>query len=107
MLLMAYVEEHGADRNDVWFLDSGCSNHMCGDQVLFDELDAEFKQVVKLGNNMKMNVAGKGTVKLCIDGLEITVAEVFYVPELKNHLLSIDLYDYKQNVCIAVQCSKF
>nr|DAD47930.1 TPA_asm: hypothetical protein HUJ06_017867 [Nelumbo nucifera] len=33
MLLMAYVERHEGKRDDVWFLDSGCSNHMCGDDV--------------------------------------------------------------------------
>ncbi|MCI75354.1 retrovirus-related pol polyprotein, partial [Trifolium medium] len=29
---MALVEENEAKRNDAWFLDSGCSNHMCGDK---------------------------------------------------------------------------
>ena len=33
MLLMAYVELYDAKREDAWFLDSGCSNHMCGDQI--------------------------------------------------------------------------
>ncbi|XP_034709679.1 uncharacterized protein LOC117932515 [Vitis riparia] len=31
MLLMSYVELYKARREDAWFLDSGCSNHMCGD----------------------------------------------------------------------------
>lgn len=30
MLLMAYVEEKEQHKTDTWFLDSGCSNHMCG-----------------------------------------------------------------------------
>lgn len=30
LLLMAHVELNNASREDVWFLDSGCSNHMCG-----------------------------------------------------------------------------
>ena len=29
MLLMAHMERHKAKRSDVWFLDSGCSNHVC------------------------------------------------------------------------------
>ena len=32
MLLMSYVEMNGATREAVWFLDSGCSNHMSGDK---------------------------------------------------------------------------
>jgi len=30
MLLMAYVNCQNANRESVWFLDSGCSNHICG-----------------------------------------------------------------------------
>ena len=44
MLLMAYVEEHEEKRDDVWFLDSGCSNHMCGNTLMFSELDESFRQ---------------------------------------------------------------
>ncbi|KAL0416653.1 UNVERIFIED_CONTAM: Retrovirus-related Pol polyprotein from transposon TNT 1-94 [Sesamum latifolium] len=33
MLLMAYAKLNGARKEDAWFLDSGCSNHMCGDQL--------------------------------------------------------------------------
>lgn len=31
VLLMAHVELKGTKREDAWFVDSGCSNHMCGD----------------------------------------------------------------------------
>lgn len=51
LLLMAYVNMHEAKRRDVWFLDSGCSNHMSGDLSMFCELDDQFRQHVKLGNN--------------------------------------------------------
>ncbi|CAJ2638211.1 unnamed protein product [Trifolium pratense] len=42
MLLMSYVELYEAKREDAWFLDSGCSNHMCGDRTVFNELDEKF-----------------------------------------------------------------
>ena len=35
MLLMSYVEENKAKGRDAWFIDSGCSNHMCGDRTMF------------------------------------------------------------------------
>lgn len=89
MLLMSYVELYEARREDAWFLDSGCSNHMCGDRALFRELDESFRHSVKLGNNTKMNVTGKGSVKLLLNGVNHVVAEVYYVPELRNNLLSI------------------
>ena len=89
VLLMAYVEEHEAMRNDVWFLDSGCSNHMCGDARMFSELDESFRQQVKLENNSKITVKGRGNVRLQLNGFNYVLKAVFYVSELKNNLLSI------------------
>ncbi|KAA8547170.1 hypothetical protein F0562_003621 [Nyssa sinensis] len=89
VLLMTYVEEHDAMRNDVWFLDSGCSNHRCGDARMFSELDESFKQQVKLRNNSRIIVKGRGNVRLQLNGFNHVLTAVFYVPELKNNLLSI------------------
>ncbi|KAL6319939.1 hypothetical protein AAG906_037015 [Vitis piasezkii] len=89
MLLMFYVELYKAKREDAWFLDSGCSNHMCDDRTMFNELDEKFRHLVKLGNNTKMDVMGKGSVKLLLDGVNHVVVEVYYIPELRNNLLSI------------------
>ena len=51
MLLMSYVEINEAKKEDVWFLDSGCSNHMCRDKILFCDFNERFRQIVKLENN--------------------------------------------------------
>jgi hypothetical protein len=89
MLLMSYVTLAKTTRNDAWFLDSGCSNHMCGYRGMFSYLDENFQHSVKLGNNSRMAVVGKGRVKLLINGIKHVVNDVYYVPELKNNLLSI------------------
>ncbi|KAM5583100.1 hypothetical protein ABKV19_003159 [Rosa sericea] len=89
MLLMAYVEMQGSRREEVWFLDSGCSKHLTGDRVWFSDLDEGFRQTVKLGNNTRMNVMGKGTIRLSVEGFVQVVSGVFYIPELKNNLLSV------------------
>ena len=34
-MLMAYVEEKEKQKTNVWFLDSGCSNHMCEKKGIF------------------------------------------------------------------------
>ncbi|XP_034215522.1 uncharacterized protein LOC117627510 [Prunus dulcis] len=86
MLLMSYVELHGAKRKDIWFLDSGCSNHMSEDKAWFTDLNERFRQKVKLGDN---SVTGLGSVRLQVNGLVHVVTKVFYVPELKNNLLRI------------------
>ena len=89
MLLMSVVEENEVGREDVWFLDSGSSNHMCRDKTLFSNLNESFRQIVKLGNNMKMSVMGKRNVKLQVSEFVHVITEVFYVPEVRNNLLSI------------------
>jgi hypothetical protein len=67
MLLMAQTELTNS-KETMWFLDSGCSNHMTGDRQWFIHLDESFRQVVKLGNDTKMDVMGKGNIKLRING---------------------------------------
>lgn len=76
MLLMSYVDLFEAKRQDAWFLDSGCSNHMCGDRTMFNELDEKFRHSVKLGNNTKMDMMGKGSVKFLLNGMNLVVTEV-------------------------------
>jgi len=56
---------------------------------MFTNLDESFQHSVKLGNNSKISVVGKGNVKLLLHGINHIVNEVYYVPKLKNNLLSI------------------
>ncbi|XP_076947958.1 uncharacterized protein LOC143620049 [Bidens hawaiensis] len=85
--LMTHANEEC--KNHLWFLDSGCSNHMCGIRERFVDLDKSFSTSIRLGNNTHMNVGGKGVVKLMLNGAVFVVNEVYYVPDLKNCLLSI------------------
>lgn len=89
MVLMAYTDTLGGDRDDVWFIDSGCSNHMCGDSSLFCDLEKGFNKVVRLGNYASMKVVGKGSVRLTVKGVNHLVRDVYYLPGLKNNLLSV------------------
>lgn len=60
MLLMAHVDFKKAEMEHIWFLDSGCSNHMCGRRDIFVEFDSDFRESVKLGNDSSLTVQGKG-----------------------------------------------
>ena len=90
MLLMAHMQRHEARRSDAWFLDSGCSHHMCASKGMFSSLDKTFSHIVKLGNNTSMKVMGKDAVKLTLHGVHCTISNVYWVPQLKNNLLSIE-----------------
>ena len=62
---------------------------MCASEGMFSNLDKTFSQIVKLGNNTSMKVTGKGVVKLTLHGVRYTISNVYWVPELKNNLLSL------------------
>lgn len=89
MLLMAHVDQDKEEEKEIWFLDSGCSNHMCGIKDWFIELDNALKQNVKLGDDRRMAVEGRGKLRLEIDGRTQVISDVYYVPGLKNNLLSV------------------
>ena len=76
--------------DDVSFLDSGCSNHMTGNKVMFSNLDEEIKFEVTTGTDTKISVKGKGRVSIrARNGEQKFVPNVYYVPGLKCNLLSV------------------
>ena len=75
---------------DIWFLDSGCSNHMTENISMFSILDENLKSQVTLGTDSKVSVMGKGRVGVLTKKAERkTISDVYYVPGMKRNLLSI------------------
>ena len=60
---------------------------------------------MKLGNNSSMTVIGNGNVRLQVNGNTQIITEVFYVPDLKNNLLSIGQLQEK-GLAILIQHGK-
>ena len=74
-----------------WFLDTGCSNHMCGKKEMFSELDESFVSEEKFGNDTKVPVMGKGKISIKLkDGSINFISDVLYVPSLHQNLLSME-----------------
>ncbi|KAK3040910.1 hypothetical protein RJ639_027905 [Escallonia herrerae] len=87
-LLMA-VQAHKEPAADVWYVDTGCSNHMCGSKSSFSYLNEDFHSTVSFGDCSTVNVMGKGDVKIRTkNGFVKTISNVLYVPDLKSNLLS-------------------
>jgi hypothetical protein len=57
---------------------------MCGINSFFSDLDERFRQCVKLGDNSKMMVMGKGNIRLQVGGMTQVITEVYFAPELKK-----------------------
>ena len=77
MLLMACVDGKKGEKKNIWFLDSGCSNHMCRKKELSYHIDENFRQTVKLGDNLSMTVMSKGNVKFRVNEIVQVITEVF------------------------------
>ena len=61
--IMCNVGEEGSP--EVRYLDSGCSNHMSGNETLFLFIDKSFKSEIKMGNNGTLPVVGYGSIMIC------------------------------------------
>lgn len=89
LLLMAHTRCTNKKNPKVWYLDSRCSNHMSGYKDWFINLNEEFRITVKLEDDTRMQLMGKGNVKLKIDGVAQIITDVYFIPKLKSNLFSI------------------
>ncbi|XP_022041412.1 uncharacterized protein LOC110943991 [Helianthus annuus] len=87
MFMIFNMEE--AIKEDCWYLDSGCSNHMTGNKGLFVKLDESLQKEVRTGDDKRLEVQGIGEVMISIKGQKKKVQNVFYVKGLKHNLLSV------------------
>ena len=76
-------------------------------------LDDGFRQFIKLGNNTRMTVMGRGTVRMEVKGVIQVITQVYYISELKNNLLGIGQLQEKgiailipNNLCKLFHCSR-
>ncbi|GKD13030.1 retrovirus-related pol polyprotein from transposon TNT 1-94, partial [Tanacetum coccineum] len=90
-LFMAYSPVNAPNtENNVWYIDSGCSNHMCGARSMFKELNESQRKEVTLGNDWKMKVKEKGSVAIkTTQGNVKLLYDVEHVPSLAHNLLSV------------------
>lgn len=87
ILLMTYTPR--SIKADVWYLDTGCSNHMCGQKSFFHLLNENHHTTVSFGDSSTVSVRGKGDIHLKTrNGFVETISDVLYVPSLKCNLLS-------------------
>ncbi|GJU56980.1 retrovirus-related pol polyprotein from transposon TNT 1-94 [Tanacetum coccineum] len=77
------------ERSDTCFLDSGCSNHMAGDESILVDIDTIGNSQVKMENGAVVQVKGKGKIpvktKTCIKYIN----DVLLVHDLTQNLLSV------------------
>lgn len=76
--------------DNMWYIDSGYSNHMCGNKLLFSEFDESFRDTVKIRDNSSVVVMGKGIVNVYLKkDVFKRISNVFCVIDLKSNLIRL------------------
>ncbi|CAL8083743.1 unnamed protein product [Prunus armeniaca] len=88
---MFYVNNAADKRSmdDVWYLDSGCSNHMTGREDVLTDIDRSITAKVAMGIGQLVNVIGKGSLMVETKMRKRYIKEVLLVSGLKENLLSV------------------
>ncbi|KAH9681306.1 hypothetical protein KPL71_026926 [Citrus sinensis] len=87
-----FYSSKGVEREsyNLWYLDSGYSNHMTGERDIFISLDQSFNSQVKLGDGKMQKAVGKGIIAVHTKGgNKKLISDVLYVPNLTQNLLSV------------------
>ena len=78
---------------DCWFVDTGCSDHMCFDALKFTHIRDVVGRTVKMGNGNRAIVRGIGEVEITLHvsygGRTLRLSDILYVPELSGNSLSV------------------
>lgn len=80
---------------NVWYVDSGATNHMCNDRNILHDFKTNSPIYVSIANGDRMCSSGKGNVKVPIDNKLTTIHNVVYLPELAANLLSVTVLTQK------------
>ncbi|KAI5342106.1 hypothetical protein L3X38_009981 [Prunus dulcis] len=75
--------------NHSWYIDSGCSNHMTGDESLLVNIQRNLTSKVKMDTGSIVPVAGKWTLVIETKLGRKHIQEVMLVPGLEENMLSV------------------
>ncbi|WVY93645.1 hypothetical protein V8G54_032733 [Vigna mungo] len=90
ILMVATNTESSETTKDIWYVDSGCSNHMTYNKSWLTNLDESKKSKVRVADNSTLKVEGIGNVQIKRkNGMHATLENLLLVPKMKCNLISV------------------
>jgi hypothetical protein len=82
------------EKDPKWHLDTGASNHMTGNAMVFSELDRHVSGTVRFGDGSVVEIKGRGTIVFTRQGEQHRVlSRVYYIPRLRTSIISVGQLD--------------
>ncbi|XP_006593259.1 uncharacterized protein LOC114378981 [Glycine soja] len=89
-LLLMMITDSESQNNEIWYIDSGCSNHMTGHRDWLVNFDAMKKSKVRFVDDRVIQAEGEGNVAVRrLDGRQAMFTYVLYVLGMKSNLISM------------------
>ena len=82
-------KSYASTKLNEWYVDSGCTYHMTGDEKAFLSINNSITTKVKMGNGALVDAKGKGTISINMKGCGKQIHDVIYVPDMEENLLSV------------------
>ena len=77
------------DSYNAWFIDNGCTHHMCHNATIFKDLDKTYNSMVKVGNGGYVDVKGRDAVVVKTNSGIKLISDVLFVPDISQNLLNV------------------
>lgn len=80
-LMLMMITNQKSYNNEVWYIDSGCSDHMTGHRDWIVNFNPKKKSTMKFEDNRTTQAEGSGNVLVKReDGKQAVITKVLYVP---------------------------
>jgi hypothetical protein len=88
--LLLVHNERVQDKENMWYLDNGANNHMCGDNDKFMELDETIRGNVTFFDHSNVAIKGKCMILIKLkDESHQFIGDVYYISTVKSNILSL------------------
>lgn len=77
-----HLKDKEVAKEELWFLDSRCNIHICGNRESSAYLDENFMTMVTFRDNSSMVVMEKGGVQISIYSITLILIDMLYFLEL-------------------------